>query len=46
MTGVDIVDCIEKFWTAKRVDIALGRLLTDKVARDFVIAAQETNVLG
>lgn len=33
--GMDMVDCLEKFWTARRVDIALPRLLADKVARDM-----------
>jgi len=46
MTGIDMVDCLLKFWTAKRVDIALVRLLADKVAREIVSGAQDTNVLG
>ena len=46
MTGIDMIDRLQKFWTATRVDIALARLQADKVARDMVIGAQETNVLG
>ena len=46
MTGIDMIDCLQKFWTARRVDIALAKLLADKVARHLVSGAQETNVLG
>jgi len=46
MTGIDMVDCLQKFWTTRRVDIALAKLLADKVARQLVSGTQETNVLG
>jgi len=46
MTQINMVECLQKFWTAKRVDIALARLQVDKVARDIVIGVQETNVIG
>ena len=46
MTKINMVECLQKFWTTKRVDIALARLQVDKVARDIVSGVQETNVIG
>ena len=46
MTRVNMVESLQQFWTAQRVDIAVSRLQPDKVAGDIVSAAKQTNVIG
>jgi len=46
VTRANMVESLQQFWTAERVDIAVARLQSDKVAGDIVSAAQQTNVIG
>jgi len=46
MTRVNMVESLQQFWTAQRMEIAIARLQLDKVAGDIVSAARQTNIIG
>lgn len=46
MTRVNFLECLQQFWTTRRVDVALRKLMSDVSVHDIVAGVGDTNIIG